>query len=81
MRSKYLLRLACAGALAAALALAGCRKSEEAKPLKGELPVEQTPVNSTYEEQPGVLYERPDRTPTVSPAPAVKPSPGGTNLR
>jgi uncharacterized lipoprotein YbaY len=65
-----LLRVACAGALAAGLALAGCRKqeSEEPQPVKGELPVEQTPVSSIYEEKPGVLYARPARTPRVTPA-------------
>ena len=81
MIASRLLRVACAGALAVVLTLAGCRKSEEAKPLKGELPVEQTPVTSIYEENPGVLYERPARTPTVPPTPPVKPSPGGKNPR
>jgi hypothetical protein len=81
MIASRLLRVARAGALAAGLALVGCRKSEEAKPLKGELPVERTPVASTYEEEPGVLYERPARTPTVSPAPPAKPSPGGKSPR
>ena len=64
-------RLLCgAAALAASLALAACRKPvpEERQPVKGELPVQQTPVSSIYEEKPGVLYERPARpTPTVSP--------------
>lgn len=81
MNASRLLRVARAGALAAGLALAGCRKSDEGKPLKGELPVERTPVASTYEEEPGVLYERPARTPIVSPTPAVKPSPGEKNPR
>ena len=76
MIARRLLRFTCAGALAASLALAACRKSEEPQPVKDELPVEQTPVTSIYEENPGVLYERPARTPTVPPTPAVKPSPG-----
>ena len=83
MIASRLLRFTCAGALAASLALAGCRKnvSDEPQPVKGELPVEQTPVTSIYEENPGVLYERPARTPTVAPTPAVKPSPGEKTLR
>ena len=68
-------------ALAASLAVAGCRAKEEGAPPAGsaELPVEQTPVASIYEEKPGVLYERPARTPTASPAPALAltPSPTG----
>ena len=79
MIASRLLRFTCAGALTASLALAGCRKSEEPKPLKGELPVEQTPVTSIYEENPGVLYERPALTPTALPTPAVKPSPPGVS--
>jgi hypothetical protein len=65
-----LLCVACACALAAGLALAGCRKQvpEEPQPMKGEMPVEQTPLTSIYEEKQGVLYERPARTPTVTPA-------------
>jgi hypothetical protein len=61
---------------AASLALAACggRKepppTEQPQPVKGELPVAQTPVSSIYDEKPGTLYERPAPTPTVSPAPA-----------
>jgi hypothetical protein len=78
-----LLRVACTGALAAGLALAGCRKqeSEEPQPVKGELPVEQTPVSSIYEQEPGILYERPARTPSVSPSPAPTPSPSSSAPR
>ena len=63
--------------VAAALAgpgLAGCKRTEPppppempAAPPKSELPVEQTPVQSLYEEKPGVLYEKAATTPTVSP--------------
>ena len=83
MIASRLFRFICAGALAASLALAGCRKkaSEEPQAVKGELPVEQTPVTSIYEENPGVLYERPALTPTVSPTPAAKPSPGEKETR
>jgi hypothetical protein len=73
-------RLFCAAILASAsLAHAACRKPvpEEPQPAKGEMPVEQTPVSSLYEEKPGVLYERPQRTPSVSPLPAPTPSPTG----
>jgi len=60
----------------ASLGLAGCGRSESPPPAKNELPVEQTPVQSIYEEKPGVLYEQPARTPTVTPAPpAPTPSP------
>ncbi len=77
-------------AFAASLALAGCRKEakEETPPAKGEMPVEQTPVSSIYEEKPGILYERPNRTPTSttpaaspSPAPGLTPSPAGRGKR
>jgi hypothetical protein len=78
-----LLRVACAGALAVGLALAGCRKqeSEEPQPVKGELPVEQTPVSSIYEEKPGILYERPARTLSISPSPVLTPSPSSSAPR
>jgi hypothetical protein len=72
-------RLLCrAAALAASLSLAACRKPvpEEAQPVKGELPVQQTPVSSIYEEKPGVLYERPQRTPAPTPStsqPTISP--------
>jgi len=66
---------------AAALAgpgLAGCKRTEPppppelpAAPPKSELPVEQTPVQSIYEEKPGVLYEKAATTPTVSPVPST----------
>ena len=63
--------------LAAGLWLAGCkaRGAAEQPPAKDEMKVEQTPVSSIYEEKGGVLYERPARTPTLSPAPARTPSP------
>lgn len=74
MIASRLLRVACA--LAAGLALAGCRKQvpEESQPVKGEMPVEQTPLASIYQQEPGVLYERPARTPSVSPSPAPAPA-------
>jgi len=79
-----LLRAASAALLLATLALPGCKRSEPAEsqppagaPTKQELPVEQTPVSSLYEEKPGVLYERAVRTPTVSfrPTPTRTPPP------
>lgn len=76
MTRRRLLRAAPA-ALAASLALAGCRARETAERAPGEkseMPVEQTPVTSIYEEKPGVLYERPARTPSVSPSPAPAPA-------
>ena len=71
-------RAAPAALLLASLGLAGCGRTEPGgspPPAKNEMPVEQTPVQSLYEEKPGVLYEKPARTPTVSPAPAVAPTP------
>lgn len=69
----------------ASLMLAGCKRAEPTPaetpapppPAKNELPVEQTPVQSLYEEKPGVLYERAARTPTVSfrPTPTRTPVP------
>ena len=72
-----------AGVALASLALTGCRKPENAEtppPAKNEMPVEQTPVGSLYEEKPGVLYEKPATTPTVSPVAAVpsRPTPSPT---
>jgi hypothetical protein len=65
---------AASAALAASLALAACKAKEAGAPPAGksELPVEQTPVSSIYDEKPGTLYERPARTttPTSAPAPA-----------
>jgi hypothetical protein len=69
--------------LAASLCLAGCKRAQAppppelpaAPPSKNELPVEQTPVKSLYEEKPGVLYEQPARTPTVTRGPASAPTP------
>ena len=55
-----------------------CRAKEAAeRPPAGnqEMKVEQTPVSSIYEEKGGVLYERPARTPSVSPLPAPTPTP------
>ena len=63
-------------------AFSGCKRAEQppppetpAPPAKNELPVEQTPVKSLYEEKPGVLYEQPARTPTVTKAPIPSPTP------
>ena len=82
IQSRLLRAVSCA-ALAAGLALPACRKEpREPAPPKGELPVEQTPVSSIYEEKPGVLYERPNRTPTSVPptpfVPSATPSPRRT---
>jgi hypothetical protein len=66
--------------MAAGFGLAGCRAKEAAEqppPGNQEMKVQQTPVGSIYEEKGGVLYERPARTPTVSPPPAPSPSPAG----
>lgn len=72
---------AASAALAAGLALAGCRaKGAAEQPPAGtqEMKVEQTPVSSIYEEKGGVLYERPAVTPTKAPPPpAPTPSPTG----
>lgn len=84
------LRATLAAAALATLVLAGCKRTEPPSaeappPAKNELPVEQTPVNSLYEEKPGVLYEQPARTPTVTPVPAAaaapKPSPTAPGKR
>jgi hypothetical protein len=71
------LRATLAAAALASLWLAGCKR-EEPPPAKNEMPVEQTPVSSLYEEQPGVLYEKAARTPTVSPIPGLAPTPSPT---
>ena len=77
MRSR-LLAAASALATAAGLALAACRAKEPAEqppPAKEEMKVQETPVASIYDEKGGVLYERPARTPTVTPLPVPTPSP------
>jgi hypothetical protein len=82
MTGRRLTRFGLSAGLAASLSLAGCKRAVQppppelpAPPTKQELPVEQTPVKSLYEEKPGVLYEQPARTPTVTKAPVSTPSP------
>lgn len=76
MTRSRLLRIALPGTLLASLGLAGCRQREQAEspppatnatPAQNEMPVETTPVESLYEEKPGVLYEQPVRSPTITP--------------
>jgi len=72
-------------AAAASLALAACRKAqpaiEQPQPVKGELPVQQTPVSSIYDEKPGVLYERPGKTPSPVPPTATLTAVAGRRTR
>jgi hypothetical protein len=75
------LSLILAAAALAGLWLEGCKRAEPppqelpAAPAKQELPVEQTPVQSLYEEKPGVLYEKAVRSPTATPTPTRTPAP------
>ena len=73
---------AASAAMAACLWISGCKAKEgTGQPPAGsqEMKVEQTPVNSIYDEKGGTLYERPERstlTPTRAPAPpSPTPSP------
>lgn len=74
-------------AIAAGLALSGCRAREAAAPPPGaqEMKLQQTPVSSIYDEKGGVLYERPERPPlTPTPTPAASapaPSPSSSAPR
>jgi hypothetical protein len=71
-------------AAALAVLVASCKRAESqppppelpVPPARSELPVEQTPVQSLYEEKPGVLYERPAHgTGTPSPVRSATPTP------
>ena len=71
--------------MAACLWISGCKAKEgTGQPPAGsqEMKVEQTPVNSIYDEKGGVLYERPAVTPTPHASPAVPtPSPSSSAPR